>query len=292
MDKRLISRLAFWQKKATSIDLGVYVCTDKLWVYAPLTDDTAEQWLSFELQNEQWQTAFAALARTFPNARLQIVLVSSCYQLLVADKPNVNAEELPQALLWSIKDMVTIPVPQIHLDYFEPPLPSNKISVVVVTKDYLVNLVQAIHGQGLSVAGISIEELAMTNLFIDDNQARLIVSHHTGQELLLTVVKQGQLYMQRRVRGFMQLDKTDVDQLHYGLADNLSLEIQRSMDYFESQLRQAPVASIELLADGAVDALAKLVSANFNQAVNVIDKSSVGARMAGLAFSEFSRGAE
>lgn len=292
MDKRLISRLAFWQKKATSIDLGVYVCTDKLWVYAPATDDQAEKWLSFELQNEQWQTAFAALAHTFPNARLQIVLVSSCYQLLVADKPNVNAEELPQALLWSIKDMVTIPVPQIHLDYFEPPLPSNKISVVVVTKDYLVNLVQAIYGQGLSVAGISIEELAMTNLFIDDNQARLIVSHHTGQELLLTVVKQGQLYMQRRVRGFMQLDKTDVDQLHYGLADNLSLEIQRSMDYFESQLRQAPVASIELLADGAVDVLAKLVSANFNQAVNVIDKSSVGARMAGLAFSEFSRGAE
>lgn len=292
MDKRLISRLAFWQKKATSIDLGVYVCTDKLWVYAPATDDQAEKWLSFELQNEQWQTAFAALAHTFPNARLQIVLVSSCYQLLVADKPNVNAEELPQALLWSIKDMVTIPVPQIHLDYFEPPLPSNKISVVVVTKDYLVNLVQAIHGQGLSVAGISIEELAMTNLFIDDNQARLIVSHHTGQELLLTVVKQGQLYMQRRVRGFMQLDKTDVDQLHYGLADNLSLEIQRSMDYFESQLRQAPVASIELLVDGAVDVLAKLVSANFNQAVNVIDKSSVGARMAGLAFSEFSRGAE
>jgi len=292
MDKRLISRLAFWQKKAISIDLGVYVCTDKLWVYAPATDDQAEKWLSFELQNEQWQTAFAALAHTFPNARLQIVLVSSCYQLLVADKPNVNAEELPQALLWSIKDMVTIPVPQIHLDYFEPPLPSNKISVVVVTKDYLVNLVQAIHGQGLSVAGISIEELAMTNLFIDDNQARLIVSHHTGQELLLTVVKQGQLYMQRRVRGFMQLDKTDVDQLHYGLADNLSLEIQRSMDYFESQLRQAPVASIELLVDGAVDVLAKLVSANFNQAVNVIDKSSVGARMAGLAFSEFSRGAE
>lgn len=292
MDKRLISRLAFWQNKATPIDLGVYVCTDKLWVYAPATDNLTEQWLSFELQHEQWQTAFAALARTFPNARLQIVLVSGCYQLLVADKPNVNAEELPQALLWSIKDMVTIPVPQIHLDYFESPLPSNKISVVVVAKDYLVNLVQAIHDQGLRVAGISIEELAMTNLFIDDNQARLIVSHHTGQELLLTVVKQGQLYMQRRVRGFMQLDKTDVDQLHYGLADNLSLEIQRSMDYFESQLRQAPVASIELLADGAVDALAKLVSANFNQAVNVIDKSTVGARMAGLAFSEFSRGAE
>lgn len=292
MDKRLINRLAFWQNKSTPIDLGVYVCIDKLWVYAPATANLAPQWLTFELQNQQWQTAFAALAHTFPNARLQMVLASGSYQLLVADKPNVNAEELPHALMWSIKDMVTIPVAQIHLDYFESPLPSNKITVVVVAKDYLINIVEAIHGQGLRVAGISIEELAMTNLFIDDNQARLIVSHHTGQELLLTVVKQGQLYMQRRVRGFMQLDKTDVDQLHYGLADNLSLEIQRSMDYFESQLRQAPVASIELLADGAVDALAKLVSANFNQAVNVIDKSAVGARMAGLAFSELSRGVE
>lgn len=292
MGSRLISRLAFWQNKAASIALGVYICADKLWVFAPATKNLAEQWVSFELQNQQWQPAFEALAHAFPNAQLQIVLVSSYYQLLVTDKPNVAAEELPQALLWSIKDMVSVPVPQIHLDYFESPLSNNKINVVVVEKHKLINMVKAIDEQGLTVAGISIEELAMTNLFIDDEQARLIVSHQTGHELLLTVVKQGQLYMQRRVRGFMQLDKAEVDELNYGLADNISLEIQRSMDYFESQLRQAPVASIELLIDGAVEALAKLISANFNQAVNVIDKSSVGAKMASLAFSERSRGGE
>ncbi len=292
MDKKLMTRLAFWRAAATTTSLGVYVCDDKLWVYAPATPRLAEQWLSFDLHQNQWQSAFAELAKSFPQAQLQIVLASSHYQLLVADKPNVDKAELAQALIWSIKDMVTLPVPQIHLDYFESPLPSNKITVVVVDKDKLVNLVQAINAQGLSILGLSIEELAMTNLFIEDNQARLVVSHHAGQELLLTVVKQGQLYMQRRVRGFSGLYKAEVDELNYGLADNLSLEIQRSMDYFESQLRQSPVASIELLTDGAASALAKLVSANFNQAVNVIEKSTVGARMAGLAFSELSRGTE
>lgn len=291
MGKSLIGRFAFWQKKMTPTSLGVYVSANKLWVYAPAQDLAAAQWLPFECKDEQWSVAFAAIAHTFPNAQLQLVLASSLYQLLVADKPNVDAVELPQALLWSVKDMVTLSVAQIHLDYFESPLPSNKITVVVVDKAKLINMVQAIHQQGLQLAGISIEELAITNLFSEDNQARLVLSHNSGQELLLTVVKQGQLYMQRRVRGFAQLDKAPADELSHGLADNLSLEIQRSMDYFESQLRQAPVASIEILADGAVDTLAKLVSANFNQSINVIDKSCVGAHMAGLALAELSRGA-
>ena len=291
MEKSFIDRFAFWQQKMFPINIGVYVCTDKLWVYAPAQDTKIEQWQSFELKSENWSAGFSAVAKSFPNAQLQLILASGLYQLLLTDKPNVDVAELPQALLWSVKDMVTLPVPQIHLDYFEPPLVSNKINVVVVDKTKLISMVQAIHEQNLQLIGISIEELATTNLF-DDNQARLVVSHNSGQELLLTVVKQGQLYMQRRVRGFTHLDKALAEELAYGMADNLSLEIQRSMDYFESQLRQDPVSSIELLTDGAVDVLATLISENFNQSVNVINKSCVGARMAQLAFAECSRGAE
>ncbi|MGI2066989.1 MSHA biogenesis protein MshI [Shewanella sp. MF08487] len=292
MGKSFMGRFAFWQQNTPPINIGVYVCADKLWVYAPVQDAKSEQWQPFELKNENWSAGFSAVAKSFPNAQLQLILASSLYQLLLTDKPNVDVTELPQALLWSVKDMVSLPVPQIHLDYFESPLASNKINVVVVDKTKLVSMVQAMHEQNLQLAGIGIEELAMTNLFGDDNQARLVVSHNPGQELLLTVVKQGQLYMQRRVRGFTHLDKAPAEELAYGMADNLSLEIQRSMDYFESQLRQAPVASIELLVDGAVDKLATLLSANFNQSVNVINKSSVNAQMAQLAFAEFSRGVE
>ncbi|MGL4614482.1 MAG: MSHA biogenesis protein MshI [Shewanella sp.] len=312
MDDGLIGRLAFWRHKAANTDLGVYVCANKLWVYRPATVSGPEHWLAFDWQGSQWQTAVAELARAFPGSRLQLVLGSERYQLCVTDKPNVAVQEWPQALIWLIKDMVSLPTAQIHLDYFESPIPSNKLNVVVVDKGPLSELVQALHQQGLSVTGISIEELATSNLcrgdFLTgelvgrellsgellscDSQARLVVTQHGGHELMLTVIKQGQLYMQRRVRGFSQLDKASVDDLNDGLADNLSLEIQRSMDYFESQLRQAPVVSIELLIDGAVKPLAQLLSANFNQAVNVIDNSAVGATFARLAFSEFSRGVE
>lgn len=286
MDKSLISRLAFWQKTIQGIDVGVYIDTHHLWVYTHATDAHKAHCLSFECKNNQWQDGFTAIAKHFPHARLHLVFAASFYQILVADKPNVDTAELPQALLWSIKDMVSMDLAQIHLDYFEPPIASNKVNVVVTERDKLINLLQVIDEQGLQVIGISIEELAITNHFVDDAQARLVVSHQTGQELLLTVVKQGQLYMQRRVRGFIALDKAQVDDLNYGLADTLSLEIQRSMDYFESQLRQAPVASIELLTGGATDALATLVSANFNQAVNVIAHQGVGEQFARLAFAE------
>lgn len=63
-----------------------------------------------------------------------------------------------------------------------------------------------------------------------------------------------------------------------GMADDLSLELQRSMDYFESQLHQAPVSSIELLINGQAEKLAELISVNFNQEVNAIIAESVEAK--------------
>lgn len=49
MEKSLIGRLAFWQKRTEPTSLGVYVCADKLWVYAPAQKENAEQWLPLSL---------------------------------------------------------------------------------------------------------------------------------------------------------------------------------------------------------------------------------------------------
>jgi len=294
MGKSLLSRLAFWQKSNSKIKIGIYVCSDKLIVYRAIDDsDNADEHKAtyeFAFDGINWSGVFAQIAKLFAPAQLQITLCSSFYQLLLVDKPNVESEEMTQALLWSVKDMVSQPVTDIHLDYFEPPLPSNtKLNVVVVEKAALSALVLAAKDHDMEVVGINIEEMAVTNLFTEEAQARLVLSHASGQELLLTVVRQGELYMQRRVRGFNQLDSVTAEDLAFGMADNLSLELQRSMDYFESQLRQAPVASIELLINGHVGKLAELVSANFNQKVNAIEADSVEAKMAALALDEFSR---
>ncbi|MFB1036942.1 MAG: hypothetical protein QMC38_16535 [Sinobacterium sp.] len=60
----------------------------------------------------------------------------------------------------------------------------------------------------------------------------------------MNIVKRKQLFFSRRLRGYENLANFSPEELKMGIVDNLSLEIQRSMDYFESQLRQAPVKKV------------------------------------------------
>lgn len=294
MEKSLFSRLAFWQKSNVKLKLGIYVCLDKVVAYRQVDEieDGAIQHdaKEFAFDGANWSDIFTDLSKEFGPSQLQITLSSPYYQLLLVDKPNVEPDEMNQALLWSIKDMISQPVADVHIDYFESPqLNSTKLNVVIVDRKKTAAMVLAAKDHEVQVIGITIEEMAMTNLFLKDQQAKLVISHLSGKEILLTVVKQGDLYMQRRVRGFNQIDSVSAEELSLGMADNLSLELQRSMDYFESQLRQAPVSSIELLINGHTEKLAELIGVNFNQVVNVIPVESVEIKMASLALIEMSR---
>ena len=290
MEDSLLSKLHFWKKSAPTIELGLYVCVDKIYAYQSSSDTSPEQFSSFSFKEFDWKDAFEQLVKALGSAKVQMVLSADFYQLIQVDKPNVEPEEMSAALLWSVKDLVSQPVTNIHLDYFESSKQTtNKVSVVVAEKSKLTSLLTAAKAAGVETCGVTIEEMAITNLF-NDTQARLLLSHRTGGELLLAVVKNGELYMQRRVRGFLQLDTVAAEDLAFGLADNLSLEIQRSMDFFESQLREAPVASIDLLMLGAREQLAALVSENFNQSVTPYQAESVDAVFSQMALAEFSRG--
>ena len=291
MRNGFLSKVAFWQSPQLSGDLGVFITDKSLWVFKSETNQSAEVISEFLVQKNNWFQAFEALKNQFGRVRIQLVLSHSHYQLLQADKPNVDQSEVAQALIWAVKDMVTEPVTNIHLDYFESSITtSSKVNVVVASRERLQQFVTACDDCGLLIAGISIEEIALSHVLTNDNMAHMLVAHLPQQELLLMVVKAGEVLMQRRVRGFNQLDKAKKEELQYGLADNLSLEIQRSMDYFESQLRQAPVASINILVDGDAQALVTLVGANFNQQVHAINHDGVSGLLAQLAWKELTRG--
>ncbi|WP_299805409.1 MSHA biogenesis protein MshI [uncultured Shewanella sp.] len=290
MKESLLDNIQFWRKPIPTLELGIYICAEKISVFQAPAAKVGAKAMTFSFKHHDWESAFSQVAKEFGIARIQIVLASDFYQLLLVDKPNVQDEELNAALLWSVKDIVTQPVTDIHLDYFESSKQaSNKVNVVVTEKSLLTALLLAAKSEGFQTMGVSIEEMAMSNLF-NDNQARLVLSHREGQELLLTVVRAGEVFMQRRLRGFQQLEKISAEDLAYGVADNLSLEIQRSMDYFESQLREAPVSSIELVIDGEREQLASLISANFNQAVTPHKGASVDVTFAELALAENLRG--
>ncbi|WP_372871530.1 MSHA biogenesis protein MshI [Shewanella sp.] len=286
LDMSAMGRFSFFNKKSELRALGLYLSADTCWVTA--ADSSDETVLEIPLRSDGWSDLMATIVSHFGPCRLAIVLGAGRYQLLLTDKPSVPEADLSDAIKWSVKDMVSEPVTSLQIDYFESPnSSSNKITVVSVSRRALEELVHAVDEAKCEVAGIGIEELVTARLFEAESQARMVVSHVPGNELLLTVVKGGELWMQRRVRGFAELNRIDEQDLAFGAADNLSLELQRSMDYFESQLRQPPVASIEVLTEGAVAALARLLGANFNQPVSAISSLPVGHVFAQLACREF-----
>ncbi|MEP4891235.1 MAG: MSHA biogenesis protein MshI [Aliiglaciecola sp.] len=182
------------------------------------------------------------------NTPCHVILSPSHYQIQQVEKPQVSDSELAQALVWSVKDLMPNQ-DDIVVDYFELPVQSageNKVNVVALPKNTVEELTDGIVHTGLELKSISILELIMADLVESDDDAILTLVQESGQEICLNIIKKGQVYFSRRLRGYENLPTFSEEELQMGVGDNLSVEIQRSMDYFESQLRQAPVKKILL----------------------------------------------
>ncbi|MCW8832733.1 MAG: hypothetical protein OQK09_11695 [Colwellia sp.] len=185
-----------------------------------------------------------------------LVLHAQQTQIVQVDKPNVPSEEIVAALKWQVKDLVTIPPENMVVDYFDGPLLSGgkeKVNVVCAPLNELKKLVSAINQTDAEVASIVTEEFAFANLLPVQNEACLLVCQQPNEEITLLIVKQGQLYFQRRLRGFSKIASKSEAELAMTMIDALALEIQRSSDYFERQLKQAPIKEIRVLLPMALE---------------------------------------
>lgn len=173
------------------------------------------------------------------------------YQLLQIDKPKVAEAEIGSALRWSVKDLIP-GAKDLVLDYFDLPVQSGgeqKIHLVGIEKSQIEEIVASLVEAKLNLKSIGIEELATCNLLPAQEEAVITLLQEPGEEICLNIVKNQQLYFARRLKGYENLASFSEQELQMGLVDSLSVEIQRSMDYFESQLRQAPVKQILISLD-------------------------------------------
>lgn len=205
---------------------------------------------------EQLKAWFAELS--FDIKAISICLPFNQYSLQAVDKPEVDAEDLASALRYSAKDYVPGNLEDFVIEYFDipaQPFGQNKVNMVAAKRDYLTSVIHRCLKQKLEIGQIGIGELALASFFNDAEEAVLLLSHLPDEELLVQIIKQGVVYFYRRVRSFNQLHTYAELEISNGAADNLSLEIQRSLDYFESQLRQAPVRRIYLAVPNKNEAL-------------------------------------
>ncbi len=196
---------------------------------------------------------------------IHILLSEGCYQSSQIDKPKVPESEITAALPWAVKDLISIAPENMQLDYYDLPSPglTPRINVIVAEKQWLANWVSffTIEIKGL-VKDIQIEELALLSLFQEYEAPVLLLWQKANQDGRILLIHQQGLYLSRSLRGSADLSSMH-GELLAALIDNLSLEVQRALDFFESNLRQPPVKQILLFVDSANQSMMRdLMAAN------------------------------
>ncbi len=206
---------------------------------------------SLPIDNWQAELKDFVAANNLVNTKCNVALSISKYQLLQLDRPEVADDEINQALQWSVKEQLFSEF-ELAIDYFDPPVSSSnvkKVNVVAIAEQEICAIRDGVLKAGLNLNMIGVEELVTCNLVESSDDAVIILKHEDGGQLSLNIVKRNLLYFSRRLRGYENIASFSVEELKMAVVDNLSLEIQRSMDYFESQLRQAPVKKVYLSLD-------------------------------------------
>ena len=179
-----------------------------------------------------------------------LVLNSTQSQIVQVEKPNIPEGEILAALKWQVKDLVSIAPENMVLDYFDVPLligGVEKINVVCAPLNELKKMVAVLNSTSASIVNILTEEFAFAKLLPVQNDACLLVCQQPNEDVVLLIIKQGKLFFHRRLHGFNQIANKSEDELSMLFVDTLALEIQRSSDYFERQLKQAPIKDIKVL---------------------------------------------
>ncbi len=212
-------------------------------------------------------------------ARCTTLLEMSDYSLLLTEAPDVPSEELRSALRWRIKDLIDFHINDATMDVFD--LPGEKVTgrarpmyAVAARSTAIQKRVDLLTGAGINLDVIDIPELAQRNLAAllpEDTQGMVLLSFAQASGLL-TITRQGELYLSRSMdTGLESLTRSSDPAAFF---DRVVLEVQRSLDYYDSHFRQAPISNVVLTpAAREVPGLAEHLTANLNGTVSVMDLS-------------------
>jgi len=180
-----------------------------------------------------------------------LVIGSSNYQLLLGEAPKVPPEELAEALRWRVKDLIQFPIADAILDAFLLPEDSirgtSRMAYAVVSqRNTIVQLIAQAKAAQLELAAIDIPELVLRNLAqacCDTKRGIALVKLGQGGGSL-QIIRDGNLYLSRQFS--LAYNAGLLDDLP---GDALVLELQRSLDYFERQMRQSPPSHIYICGE-------------------------------------------
>ena len=160
-------------------------------------------------------------------------------QMIQLEKPAVEDNEMQQAISWKLKDLISYDIDAAVIDYFRFPdsakQSNQQLNAVVANATVVAGYVDRIRQSGLELAVIDVHDLVGKNLgrTHDFSSQTIALLQFTETDGLLTIYHDDDLYVARDIKiGLREINAAIKD--GESLYDRLLLELQRSMDYFES----------------------------------------------------------
>ena len=214
---------------------------------------TAVRWCPLSPESKLGGVLAAAVremgARGLP---VYATLSSTRYSLVQLETPKLADEELREAMRWRVRDLIDFPVEQAAIDVFHLPESHRPgapaLLYVVVAQSLAVDsLAAALNEAGLTIAAIDIAEMAIRNLalHIDRPGRPRAYLHLQPGQTLIEIADGEQIYLSRRV--MQDFDAGSSSELLHAQMENLALEVQRSLDYFESQYALGPADRLSVI---------------------------------------------
>ena len=176
-----------------------------------------------------------------------LVLPHNEYSLLQTSTPALGHDEMRAAAGWKIGELIDYPVAEAVVDVFEYPESGQRgnermLYVVATRATGIQSHVDRMRQSELKLNAIDIPELAIRNVVthLPENEQGVVVLSLAERSGLLVVIKQSEVYLARRLElGFDDLMLGDQH-----MFDDLVLQLQRSLDFFESHFAQALPAKV------------------------------------------------
>ena len=208
------------------------------------------------------------------------VLSSDAYQLQLLEIPNVPKDEILSAIRWRLKDLLSFPLEEAVVELLEMPPHSNPGAphtayAVVTRRSEVMQQIERMKLADLNMDVIDIPELCVRNIavMLPQDKDGVAFLHFTDSCGYLTITRQGVLHLTRHLdTGRRALAAASSDEFTMReLIGGIALELQRSLDYYESHYDCRPVTQVVLGPGADLDALPRGLAEDLGVSVESID---------------------
>ncbi|HXS21054.1 MAG TPA: hypothetical protein VN735_07465 [Steroidobacteraceae bacterium] len=193
--------------------------------------------------------------RELSHAAVSAVLSTDEYQLVQVEAPDVQPEEMRSAVRWKLKDIISFSPSEAVVDVFEIPeqaryVESRMVYAVAARTDAVQRVVSLVKPRVRGFDVIDIPEMCLRNIAAllpqDEHGVALIALGERFAQLTLTC--RGVLYLARRIDLGRRAEASAGEPAAAADFDvaSLALELQRSLDYYESHYDQPAIADVVL----------------------------------------------